>query len=65
MIKATGKMDLQATGAISIKSDQDVKMQGLNVEAKANVGFKAEGSATAELKASGQTTVKGAIVMIN
>ncbi|MEM7371299.1 MAG: type VI secretion system tip protein VgrG [Bacteroidota bacterium] len=64
-IKATGKMDLEATGAISIKSDQDVKMQGLNVEAKANVGFKAEGSASAELKASGQTTVKGAIVMIN
>ena len=65
MIKATGKMDLEATGAISIKSDQDVSIQGLNVEAKANVGFKAEGSATAELKASGQTTVKGAIVMIN
>lgn len=64
-IKATGTMDLEATGAITIKSDQDVKMQGLNVEAKANVGFKAEGSATAELKASGQTTVKGAIVMIN
>lgn len=64
-IKAKGKMNLEATGAIKIESKQDVKIGGLNVEAKAKVGFKGEGSATAELKASGQTTVKGAIVMIN
>jgi hypothetical protein len=42
-----------------------VKSQGLNVACEAQVGFTGKGSATAELSAAGQTTVKGAIVMIN
>lgn len=64
-IQATGKIDVKATGAISIKSDADVKVDGLNVQATAQVGFTAKGNASAELSASGQTTVKGAMVMIN
>jgi hypothetical protein len=43
----------------------DVKVSGLNVTHTAQVGFSAKGSATAELSASGQTTVRGALVMIN
>ena len=43
------------------------KLEGnyLAKNATADAGFTAKGSATAELSASGQTTVKGAMVMIN
>ncbi len=65
-IKAAGKITLQATQALDAKvSGGDLTLQGLNVSAKGQIGFSAQGSATAELKASGTTTVKGAIVMIN
>ncbi|VAW85171.1 VgrG protein [hydrothermal vent metagenome] len=64
-IKAQGNIAIEATGDISMSSSADVSVEGLNVSHKAQVGFSAEGSATAELSASGQTTVKGAMVMIN
>lgn len=64
-IKATGKITLDAVDKISITSKADVATAGLNISNKANVGFTAQGNATAELSASGQTTVKGAMVMIN
>ncbi len=64
-IKASGKIDVLATGEIGIKSDADVGVEGLNINNNANVGFAAEGSASAELTSPGQTTVKGAMVLIN
>jgi len=64
-IKATGGITLDATTKVSITAKQDVALTGLNVTATANVGFTAKGNATAEISASGQTTVKGGIVMIN
>jgi uncharacterized protein involved in type VI secretion and phage assembly len=64
-IKAKGKITLDAVGEVSITSKADVKVAGLNINCTAQVGFAGKGSATAELSASGQTTVKGAIVMIN
>ena len=65
-IKAGGKIDINANQAISTKtSGGDVAIQGLNVNLKAQVALSAQGSASAELKASGQTSVKGAMVMIN
>lgn len=64
-LKAQGKITLDAVGKIGISSKADVNIEGLNVNAKANVGFVGKGSATAELSASGNTTVKGAMVMIN
>ena len=65
-IKATGKMSLEASQEISVKaSGGDLNMEGLNVNAKGQIEFSAEGGANAELKASGQTTIKGAMVMIN
>jgi Rhs element Vgr protein len=64
-IKATGKITLKATGEIDVTSDADIKLSGLNIENSANAGFTAKGNATAEVSASGQTTVKGAMVMIN
>jgi len=64
-LKATGDISLNATGKVSVSATQDVTVSGMNVSQTAQVGFTAKGSATAELSASGQTTVKGGIVMIN
>ena len=50
---------------MTITSKADVKIDGLNVNCEAKVGLVAKGAASAELSASGQTTVKGAMVMIN
>jgi len=64
-ITAKGKISLDAIGEISVSSKADVSVDGLNINQTAKVGFTAKGSASAELSASGQTTVKGAMVMIN
>lgn len=64
-LKAKGNIVLDATSKAEIKAKQDTSISGLNVNAKAQVGLKLTGSATAEISASGQTVVKGAMVMIN
>jgi uncharacterized protein involved in type VI secretion and phage assembly len=64
-IDAKGKIAISAVGEISATAQADVKVTGLNVSNTAQVGFSAKGSATAELSASGQTKVQGALVMIN
>ena len=64
-IKATGKITLDATGQIGITSKADINLSGLNIDHSANASFSAKGNASAEVSASGQTTVKGAMVMIN
>jgi Rhs element Vgr protein len=62
---ARGAISIEAAGALTLRSTADVKIEGLNVNATAQVGLTAKGSASAELSASGQTMVKGALVMIN
>jgi uncharacterized protein involved in type VI secretion and phage assembly len=57
-VKAMSGVDINSTGG-------DVKVQGLNTEVSGQIGAKVSGNATAELSAGGQTTVKGAVVMIN
>ncbi|MBA4344509.1 MAG: Rhs element Vgr protein [Methylibium sp.] len=64
-LTAKGGITLDAVNAISLTSKADVKAAGLNISCEAQVGFSAKGAASAELSASGQTTVKGAMVMIN
>jgi Rhs element Vgr protein len=64
-INAQGKITITAVGNVEITANADIKNAGLNIEHSAKVGFTAKGAATAELSASGQTTVKGAMVMIN
>ena len=56
---------MNAINAVKIESKADVQVDGLNVNMEAKVGLTAKGTASAELSASGQTTVKGAMVMIN
>ncbi len=65
VLKASGGIQLKATAAVTISSQADVKTSGMNVQSEAQIGFSAKGNATAELSASGQTVVKGAMVMIN
>jgi Rhs element Vgr protein len=62
---AQGNVTITANAAININATTDLKATGMNVTCEAQVGFTGKGSATAELSAAGQTTVKGAMVMIN
>jgi uncharacterized protein involved in type VI secretion and phage assembly len=64
-VSAEGKVSITATTGIEVGSQADVKVTGLNVNAEADVGFVGKGNATAEVSSSGQTTVKGTLVMIN
>jgi Rhs element Vgr protein len=64
-ITAKGAITVSAVGALSLGSKADTLVEGLNVTCEAQVAVAAKGSATAELSAAGQTTVKGAMVMIN
>lgn len=64
-IDAKGSVTVTAVGAVTLDAKADVKVEGMNVTCEAQVGLAAKGSASAELSAAGQTTVKGAMVMIN
>jgi type VI secretion system secreted protein VgrG len=64
-ITSKSKITIDATSGVDISSVADVKVTGLNINQTANVSFTAKGNASAELSAAGQTTVKGAMVMIN
>lgn len=64
-LSAQGNIAMEATMKLSCIAKQDVSMEGLNVTLQANMGAAVKGNSTAELSASGQTTVKGTLVMIN
>lgn len=64
-LKAKGNITLDAGLKINGSAKQDISLEGLNIKAQAKIGVSVKGNATAELSASGQTTVKGAMVMIN
>ncbi len=51
-------------GNIKMKSPQ-IALDGTKINVAANATVSVEGNATAELSASGQTTIKGALVKIN
>ncbi len=56
---------IESKKALNLKAAQDVSIEGNNINIKANAQLKATGSASAEISASGNTVVKGAIVQIN
>lgn len=64
-IKAKGNISVEAGGNLSQKAKANVTVDGLEIQNTAKTAFTAKGNATAEISASGQTTVKGAMVMIN
>ncbi|WP_075187444.1 type VI secretion system tip protein VgrG [Teredinibacter haidensis] len=64
-LNAGGKISLTAGSSLECKATSDAKISGMNVSLDATTAFSASGNASSELKASGTTTVKGAMVMIN
>jgi phage gp45-like len=65
LVMDSNGITIQSNGKIEIKAQQDLKMEGLNVDVKSQASFKAQGQASAEVKASGTLTLKGAVVQIN
>ena len=61
----SGGVKLESQGNIEFKTSGDVKIEGTNVEIKANAQFKAEGSAGAEVSTSAIAVFKGSLVQIN
>jgi len=67
-LKLTADQDItieSTSGNVTIKATQDLKAQGLNINASADAQLVLQSNATAELSASAETTIKGAMVMIN
>jgi uncharacterized protein involved in type VI secretion and phage assembly len=64
-LNADGNINLTATSNLAMKATADATLDGLSITQNAQTSFTAKGNASAELSASGQTTVKGAMVMIN
>ena len=74
LVKSSKDLNLEAPGSINITADQhlnlwakqgNLRAKGITVDLDAQASLKAQGGASAELSAGGNTTVKGAIVMIN
>lgn len=65
-LQATDNLTLRGEQGVSIESPGgDVEVKGLNIKNTADMQFSAEGSATASLTGGAETTIKGAMVMIN
>jgi len=65
VLKANQNINATATSSISVSATNDLKLSGLTVSGSAQTEMKMQGTASAEFSASGQVTVKGAMVMIN
>lgn len=65
ILRAQGNINIDSSTNLAMKASADASLDGTNISQKANAQFTAEGNASAELKSSGQTTVKGSMVMIN
>jgi Rhs element Vgr protein len=56
---------IESAKDIVLKATGDIKMEAINIQGKASGSWKAEGSASLEIKSSGSTSVKGSTVQIN
>lgn len=65
ILKSPKDITLDATGKLTLKAAQDATLEGLNVNAKAQTQFKAQGNAGAELSTSAIAVLKGSLVQIN
>lgn len=64
-LKADGNINISATSNLALSATADATLDGASITQNAKTSFTARGNASAELSASGQTTIKGAMVMIN
>lgn len=58
-------IEISGAKELKLSAATDLKVEGVNTELKASAGFKAEGSASAEVTSSGTMTIKGSLVQIN
>ncbi|NTW49345.1 MAG: type VI secretion system tip protein VgrG [Chlorobiales bacterium] len=65
-------ISIESCKDLILKAAGDIKAEGMNIESKAQTGFKAEGTATAEvsganttIKGSAATVINGGVVQIN
>lgn len=65
LIMNSDGISLESAGDIVISASGDVKIDGTNLENKANANFKAEGSAGIDINSSATTVIKGSLVQIN
>ncbi|MBY5947688.1 type VI secretion system Vgr family protein [Photobacterium rosenbergii] len=63
--KAGSSMSLQANSSFTAKGTSSATIKGLNATLQGDVGATVKGTAKAEVSSSGQTAVKGGIVMVN
>ena len=63
---------IESSKDITLKAAKDVKVEGMNLDLKAQTGFKAAGTASAEVsgasttvKGSATTVIQGGLVQIN
>lgn len=56
---------IKSAKALILKASGDVKIEGTNVEVKAQSAFKAQGQSGADINSSGTLTIKGSLVRIN
>lgn len=61
----SGGITLDSPKDIILKATGDIRFEGMNISAKANAQFKAEGSAGAEVSTSAVAVLKGSMVQIN
>lgn len=64
-ISAAGDISVKAQGHLALEGRAGVTIAGMSIDARADLSFKAHGSAASTLSAEGEVTVRGAIVMIN
>lgn len=65
-VSATQNLTLKGNQGVTIQSSTgDVQISGMNIKETAQSQYSAEGSLTAQLQGGTQTTIKGAMVMIN
>lgn len=64
-LKSPKDIVIEAKGKLTLKATQDASLEGMNVTAKANSQFKAQGNAGAEVSTSAIAVLKGSIVQIN
>lgn len=65
LMESPKDITIKASGKLTLKATQDTKIEGLNVNVKANAQFKAEGNAGAEVSTSAIAVLKGSLVQIN
>ncbi|MGN6531234.1 MAG: type VI secretion system tip protein VgrG [Ginsengibacter sp.] len=56
---------IETSQKITLKSNDDISIQGNNISSTAQIKFKADGAAGLELTSSANAVIKGAIVQIN